>query len=212
LAQFETQQPNLQMTVPTATATLLMPMNFTSPDGPNAALRLAEYFYHEGIHMLLAMDRVIEDYIPGSSQMQSGKRAAVEAYRAQVQGNRAFQVLAVDLEVVIGTFMTQHNLPQTQRFYRQAAQRVINGVIDERFAVDQQRQQFPGNAVANSTIASAYIPNELQNEGIVLTNTADLARLIQETTAVLNLIQPGGSTPRAAPSPNPPSPQPPTRP
>jgi len=212
LAQFETQQPNLQMTVPTATATLLMPMNFSSPDGPNAALRLAEYLYHEGIHMLLAMDRVIEDYIPGSARLQSGKRAAVEAYRTQVQSNRAFLVLAADLEIVIGTFMTQHNQSQPQAYYRDAAQRVINGVIDERFAVDQQRQQFPGNPVANSTIASAYIPNELRNEGIILTNNVDLNRLIQEMTAVLNLIPAGGSTPAVRPSPNPPQPSPPTRP
>ena len=210
LAQFETQQPNLQMTVPTATATLLMPMNFRSPDGPNAALRLAEYLYHEGIHMLLAMDRVIEDFIPGSSRLQSGKRAAVEAYRAQVQGNRAFQVLAVDLEVVIGAFMTQHRQSPPPGYSRNAAQRVINGVIDERFAVDQQRQQFPGNPVANSVIASAYIPNELLNEGIVLTNNTDLTRLVQEMTAVLNLIPAGGSTPAVRPSPNPPQPRPPT--
>jgi hypothetical protein len=78
--------------------------------------------------------------------------------------------------------------------------------------VDQQRQQFPGNPVANSTIASAYIPNELRNEGIILTNNVDLNRLIQEMTAVLNLIPAGGSTPAVRPSPTPPQPSPPARP
>jgi hypothetical protein len=188
VAQFQTQQPTVQLTAPTATATLHMPMNFTTPGGPNASLSLAEYLYHEGIHMLLAMDRLIESLAPGSTGLQSGMHAAVEAYRTRVRGSHVYNVLAVDLEVVIGAFMTQHGQAQTASYYRDASERVINGVIDERFAVDQQRRQFPGNPVANLTIADAYIPNELLNEGIILSNSADLARLKREMTAVLDLI------------------------
>ena len=151
--------------------------------------------------MLLAMDRTFESFIPGSNKLQSGKRAAVEAYKTQVQGNIEFTKLAVDLEIVIGGFMTQKNVAHTQQDLKEAAQRVIDGVIDERFAVDQQRQQFPGRPVLNSTIAAAYIPHELLNEGIILQNQADLNRLISEMTSVLALIPTGGSA--AAPTPTP---------
>lgn len=194
-AEFERVHETVDLRPPTSSVTLPMPMHFRSRSGPNATAELSEALYHEGVHMLLAMDRLIERYVPGSTRIQSGKLASFQAMLGRIRNQRSFLTLSVDLQSIIGGMLIRAGMPANQatRAADQAATRVIEGVLEERFAIDEQRRQYPGRpvqTVTNYVIAREYLPNELLNESIVLQDQNDVTRLIQETTAVLDLVPP----------------------
>jgi hypothetical protein len=185
LAQFETKEPIPSMTAPVATVNLKMPLRFSVPKLADPAPLLAEYLYHEGIHMLVTMDRVTERFAPQSAHLQSGQRVAVDAYLGRVRNSVEYAVVLSDLEGVIAGKMATKNVPGSAR---PAALNVVKGVIDERFAIDRQRQQFPGNPVTNQVIAQSDVPNQLLNEGIDKVEPSVMARLVREMAAMLDLI------------------------
>jgi uncharacterized protein DUF4157 len=192
------------------TATLLQPLPFVvnapPPGATNTANQLAEELFHEGLHMLIKMDRVMQRYAPGAAGLQTGTLASFNTYKARAQAGSNFLTLQVDLSTVIGAYFTANpgtpGAPTTPSEFDRIANVVIDRIIEERFAVDQQRQQFTGSMVAGTTndaIARGYLRRYLADEGVILAGNSNLTRLFGEVTAMLNDIP----TNLGAPSPPP---------
>ena len=193
------------------TATLLQPLPFVvsapPPGVTNATNQLAEELFHEGLHMLIKMDRVMDRYAPGAASLQTGTLASFNTYKARAQAGSNFLTLQVDLSTVIGAYFTANpgtpGAPTTPSEFDRIANVVIDRIIEERFAVDQQRQQFTGSIVAGTTndaIARGYLRRYLADEGVILVaGNSNVTRLFGEVTAMLNDIP----TNLGAPSPPP---------
>jgi len=204
------------MTAPTATFTQPLPfvVNPAPPGATNAVNQLAEELFHEGLHMLIKMDRVMERYAPGAANLQTGALASFNTYKARARAGSNFLILQVDLSVVIGAYFSAHpgtpGAPTTTREFERIADQVIDRIIEERFAVDQQRQQFTGSIVAgttNNAIARGYLRPYLADEGVNLAvGDANTTRLLGEVEAMLNDIPVnlGAPSPPPAGSGNPP--------
>jgi hypothetical protein len=180
------------MTAPTATLTQPLPIfvNAALPGTTNPANGLAEQLFHEGLHMLLKMDRVMELFAPGATNQQTGTLASFNTYKTRAKAGSNFLPLQVDLSTVIGAYFTTH--PGTLGAPNRIADHVIDRFIEERFAVDQQRQQFTGSIVASATnnaIARGYLRRYLADEGVSLAvSDPNVMRLFGEVTAMLDDI------------------------
>jgi hypothetical protein len=193
-----------------ATATQRLPMAINAPPSgaTNATAQLAEQLLHEGLHMLIKMDRVMERRVPGATGLQTGTLASLNTYLTRARASPRFTPLQSDLSAVIDLYFTSNpntfGAPTTLAEYNKIANTVIDRIIEERFAVDQQRQGFPGGMVAattNDAIARGYLARYLADEGVSLAASgSDVTRLIAEVAALLNDIPPnlGATAPASA--------------
>ena len=174
------------------------------PKQVNPELRLSEELFHEGIHLMLARDRVLDGLAPTSPFL--GERAK---YGAAARASAAFAGLESGMVALLKTRRPAAAVSKPA----QAADEAIDEVIDERFALDRQRTLYPGALLDNGLIATAYVPQALVNQLVpdpAKTLAADpaVAALIKQMKDVLDAIPfptttTGASVGTAPPKPTP---------
>ena len=206
LAEFMAIPPTPSGTARATTFAFLLDMRVSAPPAgiTNPELRLAEYLFHEGLHMLLHMDRFALPGMPAS-----GLLPQLAQFRALAAAVPAFSTLRQRMAGLIAAAAAAPAAAPNAASLA-SADRVIDGVLEERWAVDRQRAAFPGVPPANATLAAAYVPHYLRGEGVALASgNPQLAAVQGLMTQVLDALPPGaGAATPPAPSGAPTSPPP----
>ncbi|MDQ5822016.1 MAG: hypothetical protein M3540_11305, partial [Actinomycetota bacterium] len=196
LAQFDNIPPTDIGTATRPKFSQRLPIHIQAPPPKqvNPELRLSEELFHEGIHLMLARDRVLDGLAPTSPFL--GERAK---YGAAARASTAFAGLQSGMVALLKTRRPAAAVSKPA----QAAGEAIDEVIDERFALDRQRALYPGALIDNGLIATAYVPQALLNQlvpGPQATLAADPAvvALIKQMKDVLDAI-PFATTATGAP-------------
>ncbi len=193
------------------TITRLLRIISKAPTGANAADTLGEALIHEGTHMLLAMDSLLSNahnitpLAGGTTGAQTSFNRYLTAAMASSRLNPLTTSLAAEITRVIPTTTTQNA--------SQMATEALTGVLEERFATDQQTAAYP-RTVSNATIVQAYLWDMLatatsrtswpRGPNATALETATLLLLNDVTTT---LTRPATPTPGAG-TPQQPTPQP----
>lgn len=139
--------------------TRLLVVCLKMPTTPNPVDLLAEELAHEGIHMLLAMDNLLNSLGPDPGLAAGLTGAALSFSKYQQAGKQSPLRPSVDAGLVgeINRVIPPLAGAPSQNSAVIAAE-TVDGVLEERFAIDQQQAQFTGRPkVTNQTVASAYL-------------------------------------------------------
>jgi len=206
LAQFDNLPPTDIGTPARPKFSQRLPIHIQAPPPKqvNPELRLSEELFHEGIHLMLARDRVLEGFAPTSPFL--GERAK---YGAAARASAGFAGLQSGMVALLKTRRPAAAVTTPA----QSAAEAIDEVIDERFALDRQRTLYPGALLDNGLIATAYVPQALVNQlvpGPVKTLAADpaVAALVKQMKDVLDAIPFATTTTGASVGTPPPKPAP----
>jgi hypothetical protein len=169
VAQFSEQQPTITSTSnPVVDYQLVLHIDIKIPPGADAVTKLAEYLFHEGIHMLLHFDREMNSLFGSNAPGQSGTLALFDSYMQWAKQSRHYVNMRGQM---VGAILIFFNARQVQHLAPEdIADTVIKRVIEEMFAVDLQIEKFPGTtATSNPTvIVQAYLDEYLEQEGVLL--------------------------------------------
>jgi hypothetical protein len=138
--------------------------------GPDAVASLADRLFHEGLHMMLDMDRMMARLEPGNAQMQTGALAQEQGFESQAQANPGYPALVDSVAGIVSQYPQAPNATQpagtsaTPAQNRAAAVRVISGVIDERFTVGQAGAQMGGRESWSTAATTEYLSHYLYQE------------------------------------------------
>jgi hypothetical protein len=144
---------------------------------------------HEGIHMMLAIDRMLDNLssnVPGLTAGATGVMKSFAQYQQAARTSKQRASLVSGLVSEINRVKsasaapsstpgpapsgkppasTPSAPPATGPSANDMADDVIDMILEERFAFDQQVKQFPGSrTVANSILADAYMFDQLAFE------------------------------------------------
>lgn len=133
--------------------TRLLKIVFREPPGAAPAHLLAEVLRHEGTHMLLEIDRSFGAFRsePAIANAMTGAQSAFERYRSAAAASAHHATLVSELVAELGA--TTSGTPAE---HDAKARQVVDQVLEERFAVDEQARQFP-RTVSNAQLARAYL-------------------------------------------------------
>lgn len=232
------------------TFTQLLQIVTKAPSGPTASSDLASALMHEGTHMLLALDKLLKnlDQDPRIAAGMTGTLKTFEQYRQAGNRSTLRATLVAGLVSEINRVRAVPSaaqspptpgpstvpptpsapstlpLPSAGSSSAQIAADVIDGILEELFAVDQQqRANVPQSRPVNKgMIAQAYLfPVLLPQEAGIKSwpNGPSRASLVQSMAAFLNDVsslvassQPGapsgGKSIGPSPSPTPVAPPP----
>jgi hypothetical protein len=122
------------------------------PPGPDAVASLADRLFHEGLHMMLDMDRMMARLEPGGAGMQTGALAQEQGLEGRARANPGYPALLAIVAGLVGQYPQAASATEptgksaTLAQNQAAAMRVISSVIDERFTVEQARAQMGGRS------------------------------------------------------------------
>lgn len=147
---------------------------------------------HEGMHMLLAIDRMLDQFAGIAPGLSTGATGAFKSFAQYQQAGKTSTKRAGLVSALVGEINRVKGLsappppsapapsgkppasapsappPVTAPAGPSAndmAEDVIDEILEERFAFDQQLKQFPGSrTVTNSLLASAYMFDQLAFE------------------------------------------------
>jgi len=146
---------------------------------------------HEGVHMLLAIDRMLQQFAGVAPGLSSGLTGALKSFNQYQQAGKKSSKRAAlitglvkEIDRVKAPAAPAAPAPPTSSSPKpgspapspapaspppaaapssaDVAEQAIDMILEERFAFDQQVKQFPGSkTVANSLLADAYMFDEL---------------------------------------------------
>ena len=183
------------------TRTVSMRLVLDPPSGATAVTDLTDTLFHEGMHLLIHMDR----YLPAGAQ--SGHGAGLATYRRVAQAHASYSLLLTELEGLINT-----------HFHRRAshprgsanARAIVRGLVEEKYVEDQTARALRRPRQRNHRLASDNIGGDLMHVlGITMqqlitgSNLQRTLRILDRAREVLDAIdaRPG----RPAPTPTPPT-------
>ena len=199
----------------------LMTITLKAPaSGQDAVGSLADQLFHEGLHMMLDMDRMMARLEPGNAAMQTGALAREQSV-GQAQANPGYPALLASVERIVGQYPQAAAAAKpagklaTPAQNRAAAMRVIDGVIDERFVVGQTSAQMGGRESWSTAGTIEYLRYYLYQEVVLPpANLPTFQDAVTKLDALLNAMWPaappaGSGTQTAKPTPSPGSAPPP---
>jgi len=173
------------------TITRLLKIVTKAPAGANAPSDLASALMHEGTHMLVAIDSLLQSMAqdPGIAAGLSGSLKAFDQYRQAGNRSALRASLVAGMVSEINRVMSPPSAAPSPATSgpsagpsassapatpppasggpspAQIAAQVIDLILGERFAIDQQRTQLPQSPpVSNTTVAQAYLFDYLASE------------------------------------------------
>lgn len=192
---------------------------------------LARTLLHEGVHMLLGIDRMLDRYAGVVPGLTAGATGALKSFSQYQQAGRKSSKRAALVAGLVkeidrvkppaapgpkpgpGTAPSPSPAPSAPapaspavRSSADVADLAIEEILEERFAYDQQVKQFPGSrTVANSPLADAYMFNQLAfGPGLKSwPKVPNRAALVALMTAFLDDVELILNPPAAKPKPGP---------
>jgi hypothetical protein len=199
----------------------LMTITLKAPaPGPDAVASLADRLFHEGLHMMLDMDRMMARLEPGNAQMQTGALAQEQGFESRAQANPGYPALVASVAGIVSKYPQAANATEpagtsaTPAQNRAAAVRVISSVIDERFAVGQAGTKMGGRESWSTAGTIDYLRHYLYQEvALPPANPPSFQEAVTKLDALLNALWSavpgagsGAQTGKPAPSPGPATP------
>lgn len=177
-------------TARTMTVDMTMEISSSVTSSPGA---MAEALYHEGIHMLL----FIEDLIPAKGTAKHSTSMA--AYRKTAAASAKKAPTLTDLETYMSGDWTARKVASPPNA-KQAAQEILDHIVEEKYAFDQERVQF-GKGPANAAIVNGYIKDAFTDMNVTFSATNKTIQSVAAgLTAILDEIDQKNS-PKTAPAP-----------
>lgn len=154
------------------TRTVAMILSIDPPTGSNAVGNLTESLLHEGLHMLLQMDR----FLP--TAQQSPHTATYGNFDRIARGHNDFGGLVSGLGGFLQDFFT-HQLQQgstsplpppvlrrVSQMSQTAAQSIVTDLIEEKFVENTVATQLARQRQANSILATSHLDSGLSSLGV----------------------------------------------
>jgi hypothetical protein len=124
---------------------------------------------HEGVHMLLGIDRTIAFAAGTSPGVASGSTGTLKSFGQYQQAGKTssqrsglVSAMVTEINRVKAASAPPPSAPAGGPSANDVADDVIDEILEERFAFDQQLKQFPGSKTAsNSILADAYMFDQL---------------------------------------------------
>lgn len=193
----------------------LMTITLKAPaPGPDAVASLADRLFHEGLHMMLDMDRMMARLEPGNAGMQTGALAQEQGVEGRARANPGYPALLAIVAGIVGQYPQAVGATEpagnsaTPAQNQAAAMRVINSVIEERFIVEQASAQMGGRESWGNASTIEYLRHYLYQEVVLPpANLRPFQEAVTQLDALLNALWPtappvGTGTQTAKPTPS----------
>ena len=169
------------------------------PSGATAVTDLTDTLFHEGMHLLIHMDR----YLPAGTQ--SGHGAGLATYRRVAQAHPSYALLLTELEQLINAhFRRMASHPRG----RADAQAIVRGLVEEKYVEDQTAQALRRPRQRNYRLASDNIGGDLMHvlgitmQRLITGSTLQRTlRILQRAKEVLDAIDARAGQPVPTPTP-----------
>ena len=174
----------------------LMTINLRPPaPGPDAAAVLADQLFHEGLHMMLDMDQMMARLEPGNTSMQTGAWAREKGFETRARADPGFPALQATIAGIIGRYpqaaaaTAPAGSSASPAQNQAAATRVIDGVMQERFVIEQARAQMGGRESWSNTATVEYLRHYLAQE-VTMPGAPDpsFQTAVTQLSAILNVL------------------------
>jgi hypothetical protein len=206
LAHSHGQLQRLPVAAPTGTGavrtrTVGMRLVLDPPSGATAVADLTDTLFHEGMHLLIHMDR----YLPAGAQ--SGHGAGLATYRSVARAHASYALLLTELEQLINAHFGR---TAAHPRGRADARAIVRGLVEEKYVEDQTARALRHPRRRNHRLASDNIGGDLMHVlGITMQrlitgrNLQRTLRILDRAREVLDAIDARAGQP--APTPTPPT-------
>jgi len=206
LAQFTPANPNIVRSGPNASLTATMTLEFATPSGAGATGELARSLYHEGLHMLLFMDR----FLPQAQQ--SPHTASLANYTRIATAHAEYGTLWAELEVYIDLDLQNRaarprspglpSLPPLPPGYAsRSAREILAHLVEEKYVTDLEAATPGATRPTNRSLAVSYLLEGFRSVGVSATPTnPDVVRMVNRIALIFDEID---RRTRPAPGPTP---------